>query len=51
MTLGVQLWQNIVTHMEQIVMADVTASSVAWKTTKNNAATLSLKTTWKPTFE
>jgi len=26
-------------------------TSVAWKTTKNNAATLSLKTTWKPTFE
>ena len=50
-TFGVQLWHNIVTHMEQTMMEDVTASSVAWKTAKNNVATLSLKTTWKTTFE
>ena len=50
-TSGVQLWHNIVTHMEQTMMEDVTASSVAWKTAKNNVATLSLKTTWKTTFE
>ena len=46
----VQLWHNIVTHMEQTVMEDVTASSVACKTAKNNAATISLKATWKPTI-
>ena len=50
-TSGVQLWHNIVSHIEQTMMEDVTASSVAWKTAKNNAGTLSLKTTWKPTFE
>ena len=50
-TSGVQLWHNIIPHMEQIVMEDVSTSSIAWKTAKNNAATVSLKTTWKPTFE
>ena len=48
---GIQLWQNIVTHMEQTMMEDVNASSASWKTAKNNAATISLKSTWKPTFE
>ena len=48
---GNQLWQNIVTHMEQTMMEDVNTSSAAWKTTKNNAATISLNSTWKPTFE
>ena len=33
------------------MMKDVTTSSLAWKTAKNNAATVSLKSTWKPTFE
>ena len=48
---GIQLWHNIVTHMEQTMMEDVNTSSAAWKTAKNNAATISLKSTWKPTFE
>ena len=50
-TSGIQLWHNIVTHMEQTMMEDLNASSVVWKTAKNNAATISLKSTWKPTFE
>lgn len=50
-TSGVQLWHNIIPHMEQIVMEDVSTSSIAWKTAKSNAATVSLKATWKPTFE
>ena len=33
------------------MMEDVNTSSAAWKTAKNNAATISLKSTWKPTFE
>ena len=32
-------------------MEDLNASSAAWKASKNNAATISLKSTWKPTFE
>ena len=32
-------------------MEDVNTSSAAWKTAKNNAATISSKSTWKPTFE
>ena len=50
-TSSIQLWQNIITHMEQTMMEDLNASSAAWKTTKNNVATISLKSTWKPTFE
>ena len=50
-TSGIQLWHNIVTHMEQTMMEDLNASSAAWKASKNNAATISLKSTWKPTFE
>ena len=50
-TSGIQLWHNIATHMEQTMMEDLNASSVVWKTAKNNAATISLKSTWKPTFE
>ena len=48
---GNQLWQNIVTNIEQTIMEDVNTSSAAWKTVKTNAATISLKTTWQPTFE
>ena len=48
---GQQLWQNIVTHMEQTMMDDVKATSDAWKTTKGNTSTVSLKSTRKPTFE
>ena len=48
---GIQLWQNIITRMEQTMMEDVNTSSAAWKVTKNNASTISLKATWKPTFE
>ena len=33
------------------MMKGVTSSSVAWKTAKNDSATVSLKSTWKPTFE
>ena len=33
------------------MMNDVTTSSVAWKAAKNDAATVSLKSTWKPTFQ
>ena len=47
----IQLWHNIVTHMEQTMMEDVNTSSAAWKTAKNNVATISLKSTWKLTFE
>ena len=50
-TSGIQLWHNIVTHMEQTMMEDLNASSTAWKASRNNAATISLKSTWKPTFE
>lgn len=50
-TSGIQLWHNIITHMDQTMMKDVTTTSVAWKTAKNEAATVSLKSTWKPTFE
>ena len=49
-TSGIQLWQNIVTHMKQTMMEDLNASSAAWKASKNNAATI-LKSNWKPTFE
>ena len=48
---GNQLWQNIVTNIEQTIMEDVNTSSATWKTVKTNAATISLKTTWQPTFE
>ena len=48
---GIQLWQNIITRMEQTMMDDVNTSSAAWKVTKNNASNISLKATWKPTFE
>ena len=48
---GQQLWQNIMTHMEQTMMEDVKETSDAWKTTKGNTSTVSLKSTWKPTFE
>ena len=48
---GKQLWQNIVTNMEQTMMEDLKTTSYSWKTAKGNAATVSLKSTWKPTFE
>ena len=48
---GNQLWQNIVTHMEQTIMEDLKTTSDTWKTAKGNAATVSLKSTWKPTFD
>ena len=48
---GQQLWTNIVTDMEKTMMEDVKVSSDAWKTTKGNWATVSLKKTWKPRFE
>ena len=48
---GHQLWQNIITHMEQTIMEDITTTSTSWKTTKGNAGSISLKSTWKPTFE
>ena len=48
---GQQLWQNIVTHMEQTMMEDVKSSFDTWKTAKGNTASVSLKSTWKPTFE
>ena len=48
---GHQLWQNIMTHMEQTIMEDVKSSFDTWKTTKGNTGTVSLKSTWKPTFE
>ena len=42
-TSGIQLWHNIVTHMEQTMMEDLNASLAAWKAPKNNAATMLLK--------
>ena len=48
---GQQLWQNIVTHMEQTMMEDVKSSFDTWKTAKGNISSVSLKSTWKPTFE
>ena len=48
---GHQLWQNIITHMEQTIMEDVKSTFDTWKTDKGNRATVSLKATWKPTFE
>ena len=45
------LWQNIVTHMEQTIMEDVKTTFDTWKTAKGNTATVTLKSTWKPTFE
>ena len=48
---GRQLWQNIMTHMDQTMMDDVKTTSEAWKQTHGNAATVSLKSSCKPTFE
>ena len=48
---GHQLWQNIMTHMEQTMMEDVKATFDSWKMEKGNTAAVSLKATWKPTFE
>ena len=48
---GQQLWQNILTHMDQTMMEDIKATFDTWKTAKGNSATVSLKSTWKPTFE
>ena len=48
---GAQLWHNIVTKMEQTIMTDVTTTSHAWKSVKDNDATISLKTNWKRTFQ
>ena len=48
---GHQLWQNIMTHMEQIIMEDVKSTFDTWKTAKGNTASVSLKSTWKPTFK
>ena len=48
---GRQLWQNMVAHMDQTMMNDVKTTSEAWKKTHGNSATVSLKMTWKPTFE
>ena len=50
-TSGIQLWHNIIAHMDQTMMKGVATSSVAWKTAKNDAATVFLKSTWKSTFE
>jgi len=50
-TSGHQLWENILTHMEQTMMEDIKTTYDTWKTTKGDTATLSLKLTWKPTFE
>ena len=40
-TSGHQLWEDIVTHMEQTMMEDVTTSYNTWKTAKGNSATVS----------
>ena len=48
---GHQLWQNIISHMEQTMMEDVEATFDTWKKEKGNTAAVSLKATWKPTFE
>ena len=48
---GHQLWQNIMTHMEQTIMEDVKSTFDTWKMGKGNTAAVSLKATWKPTFE
>ena len=48
---GYQLWQNIMTHMEQTIMEDVKSTFDTWKTTYGRTAAVSLKSTWKPTFE
>ena len=48
---GHQLWQNVVTHMEQTIMEHVKTTFDTWKTSKGNTATVSLKSTWKPTFK
>jgi len=50
-TSGHQLWENILTHMEQTMMEDVKTTYDAWTTSKGDRATVTLKTTWKPTFE
>ena len=48
---GNQLWQNIISHMEQTMMEDVKSTFGTWKATNGNTASVSLKSTWKPTFE
>ena len=48
---GQQLWTNIVTDMENTMMAHVKETSDTWKGDKGNWATVSLKTSWKPNFE
>lgn len=37
--------------MEQTMMTDVTTTSHAWESAKDNDATISLKTNWKRTFQ
>ena len=49
---GRQLWENIMTHMDKTMMDDVVKStSEAWRKTNGNGGTVSLKMSWKPTFE
>ena len=48
---GQQLWQNIVTHMEQTMMDDIKSTFDTWQTAKGKLSSVALKATWKPTFE
>ena len=48
---GQQLWQNIVTHMEQTMMEDIKSTFDTWQTAKGKTSTVALKATWKPSFE
>ena len=50
-TTGTQLWQNIITWIDQTIMQDVNVASASLKTAKNKSATVLLKKEWKPTFE
>ena len=47
---GVQFWNNIIASVDQKVMTDIHTASNTWKERNGNAAIVSLKKEWKPTF-
>ena len=47
---GVQFWNNIIASVDQKAMTDIHTASNTWKETNGNAAIVSLKKEWKPTF-
>lgn len=48
---GQDLWQSILMNMDKTMMEDIKTSSDTLKTSKGNWCTVSLKSSWKLTFE